>query len=272
MRFTALKVGAVVLGTVGFYTMLANTIPQVESEVPSELAFTGSVTPEQLVAAGDELYQGAGGCVTCHGLGTRAPNLLTDEAGTGLIGARCSARVQGEDCKTYLHEALVNPGAYVVPGYEPIMPDMSRTLSPTQIWALVAYLESLGGTVTVTAEDLPAEDATASGEVTPGGTAGAGAGAGPGPLSTTSMDPREILAANQCMLCHKLGEEGGAIGPAFDGMASLGADRIRRGILLPNADTADGYAALAGTMPATFGEQLTAAQLEALVAFLGGAQ
>ena len=270
MRFTALKVGAVVLGTVGFYTMLANTIPQVESEVPSELAFTGTVTPEQLVTAGDELYQGAGGCTTCHGLGTRAPHLLADEAGTGLIGARCSARVEGEDCKTYLHESLVDPGAYIVPGYEPIMPDMSRTLSPTQIWALVAYLESLGGTVTVTATDLPAEDATASGEVTPGGTTGAGAG--PGPLATTSLDPREILAANQCMLCHKLGEEGGAIGPAFDGMASLGADRIRRGILLPNADTADGYAALAGTMPATFGEQLTAAQLEALVAFLGGAQ
>jgi mono/diheme cytochrome c family protein len=270
MRFTALKVGAVVLGTVGFYTMLANSIPQVESEVPSELAFTGTVTPDQLVAAGNELYQGAGGCVTCHGLGTRAPNLLTDEAGTGLIGARCSDRVAGQDCKAYLHESLVNPGAFVVPGYDPIMPDMSRTLSPTQIWALVAYLESLGGTVTVSAEDLPAEGATESGSVTGGSVADPGAAAGP--LATTSLEPREILAANQCMLCHKLGDEGGAIGPPFDGMAALDAERIRRGILLPNADTADGYAALAGTMPQTFGAQLTAAQLEALVVFLGGGQ
>lgn len=260
MRFTGLKVGAVVLGTVGFYTMLANTIPQVESDVPSELAFTGTVTAEQLVAAGDELYHGAGGCTTCHGLGTRAPHLLADEAGTGLIGERCTARIPGQDCKSYLHASLVTPNEFVVEGYEPIMPDMSRTLSPTQVWALVAYLESLGGTVTVSAADLPAEGEAEGGR-------GAEA-AGSGSIVTASVEPVEILRANQCMLCHKLGEEGGAIGPAFDGMAALGADRIRRGILLPNADTAAGFAAMAGTMPATFGEQLTAAQLEALVTFL----
>jgi hypothetical protein len=34
------------------------------------------------------------------------------------------------------------------------------------------------------------------------------------------------------------------------------ADAIRRGILEPNADTAQGYAAVAGVMPATFGSQL----------------
>jgi hypothetical protein len=49
----------------------------------------------------------------------------------------------------------------------------------------------------------------------------------------------------------------------------LNADRIRRGILFPNADTARGYEQFAGTMPQTFGQLLTAAQLEAVVQFLG---
>lgn len=268
MGFTGLKVGAVVLGTVGFYTLLANSIPQVESDVPSELTFSGTVTAEQLVTAGDELYHGAGGCTTCHGLGTRAPHLLADEAGTGLIGARCAARVSGQDCKTYLHESLVQPGAFVVPGYEPIMPDMSRTLSPVQVWALVAYLESLGGTVTVSADDLPADPAAAAGA--PLGAAGNAAGApGSAAPATASLEPLEIMRAQNCFLCHRLGDEGGTIGPAFDGMAELGTERIRRGILLPNADTAAGFEALAGTMPQNFGTVLSAAQLEAIVVFLG---
>jgi hypothetical protein len=52
--------------------------------------------------------------------------------------------------------------------------------------------------------------------------------------------------------------------------ARLSAERIRRGILFPNADTAQGFAQFAGMMPQTFGTQLTAAQLEAIVQFLAG--
>ncbi|MCI0432935.1 MAG: cytochrome c, partial [Gemmatimonadetes bacterium] len=144
-----LKVFGVVLATIAVYTLLANAIPQVQSEVPEELSFGAGVTAEQLVAAGDQLYQGAGGCTACHGLGTRAPNLLTDEGGTGTIGSRCATRVSGKDCKAYLHESLTEPNAFVVGGYQPIMPDLRRTLSGAQIWALVAYLQSLGGEVTV---------------------------------------------------------------------------------------------------------------------------
>jgi mono/diheme cytochrome c family protein len=260
---TNLQVGLIVLGTVGFYTYIANSIPQVESDVPTELTFTGEVTAEQLVQAGEELYHGAGGCTACHGLGTRAPYLLEDEAGTGLIGERCGDRVPGEDCKTYLHRSLVEPNVHIVSGYAPIMPDMSRTLSPAQVWSMVAYLQSLGGEVTVTSADLPAGGET--GAPAPAADGGAAAPA------VASMDPLEILRGNQCLTCHQLGDEGAPIGPPFDGMGGrLEADAIRRGILEPNAEVAEGYEAFAGVMPATFGQQLTAAQLEAVVAFLGG--
>src|SRR5512134_3037733 len=137
---TNLKILGVVLGTIAVYTLLANAIPQVESEVPEELSFTGEVSAEELIDAGEELYAGAGGCTACHGLGTRAPNLLTAQGSEGPIGARCGDRVPGEDCKTYIHRSMVEPNAHVVEGFQPIMPDMSRTLSDAQIWSMVAYL------------------------------------------------------------------------------------------------------------------------------------
>jgi mono/diheme cytochrome c family protein len=261
---TNLKVVALVLALLGFYTLIANAIPQVQSEVPQELSFTGSVSAEELVAAGDQLYQGAGGCTACHGLGTRAPNLLTDEGGTGLIGERCANRVQGSDCKAYLHESLINPTAFVVPGYQPIMPDLRRTLSEQQIWALVAYLENLGGEVTVTGEDLAsAQQASSS-----GGTGG-GAPAGGATLAGGSTDPNELIQAAGCVACHKVGDQGNAIGPALDGVGSRrNAESIRRKILNPRSDTTKGFEAMAAIMPPTFGQQFNAAQLESLVQFL----
>src|SRR5207249_5204899 len=52
MWATNLKVVGVVLGTLALYTLIANKIPQVQSEVPQTLTLGANVTPEQLVAAG----------------------------------------------------------------------------------------------------------------------------------------------------------------------------------------------------------------------------
>src|SRR3954469_1151651 len=106
---TNLKVLLVTLVVLGFYTTIAHVIPQLKSDVPEALALTSDVTPEALAAAGEKVYNGAGGCTACHGLGTRAPNLLTDYNGQGAIGARCGGRKPGMDCKTYLYESLTNP-------------------------------------------------------------------------------------------------------------------------------------------------------------------
>src|SRR5438445_492892 len=95
MWATNLKVVGVVLGTLALYTLIANKIPQVQSEVPQTLTLGANVTPEQLVAAGEKVFNGIGGCTTCHGLGTRAPNLLTDEKGTGPLAARGGTREPG---------------------------------------------------------------------------------------------------------------------------------------------------------------------------------
>lgn len=261
MWVTNLKVGAVAVAVILFYTMVAHIIPQLESEVPEQLTLGADVTVDELVAAGERLYNGAGGCTACHGLGTRAPNLLTDHAGEGVIGARCAGREPGKDCKTYLYESMVDPGAILVSGFGNIMPDMRRQLTEDQIWTVVAYLQSLGGEVTVTGADLQGS----------GGGESAGMQTAAAPRRSTTTDPRQLLQENACLGCHQLDGQGPPIGPSFDGMgARISVDRIRRGIIDPNVEVADGFQQFAGMMPTTFGDQLSAAQLEAMVQFLAG--
>jgi hypothetical protein len=44
----------------------------------------------------------------------------------------------------YIRQSILDPGAYLVPGYQDSMPrDLSRDLPPTDLEALVAYLLSL---------------------------------------------------------------------------------------------------------------------------------
>lgn len=261
MLGTNLKVGAVVIGTLALYTAVANMIPQVQSEVPKAVGDVSNATPEQLVAIGQDIYNGSGGCTACHGLGARAPNLLTDERGTGQIGARCTTRESGKDCKEYLHEALVKPGAFVAPGYEPIMPDFSRTMKPAEIWALVAFLESQGGTVTVSSADIPAEGG--------GGGGGGGEAAAGGGFAGGSTDPMTMLRDGGCFGCHQLGEEGATMGPNFTHVGGRqSAAQIRASILDPDARVAAGYEDFKGMMPKGLGDQMSATQLEALVQFL----
>ncbi len=261
MFATNLKIVVIVVLTLAAYALVANMIPQIESEVAEELVLSGEVTAEQLVSAGESLYNGAGGCTACHGLGTRAPNLVKSEGNLGPIGSRCDGRVAEQDCKEYLYQSLTDPGAYLVEGYAPIMPDVRRTLSEDQIWALVAFLQAQGGEVTVTAADLPR-----------GGGGGAEAAASAAPAGTglaAADDPTALLNELGCLVCHQLGDQGNAVGPALtDVGARRDAGYIRESILDPGADVSPGYEALAAMMPTNFGERMTAAQLESLVKFL----
>src|SRR2546426_6421963 len=199
---TNLKVLAVAALVLAFYTTIAHTIPQLQPEVPEAVNLGAGASPEALVAAGEKIFNGAGNCTSCHGLGTRAPNLLTDEKGSGEIGARCGKRKPGMDCKAYLYESLTDPKAYVVKGYDPIMQDQRRTLSPDQIWAVIAFLESQGGQMDVTAKDLSDAGQAAGGDAAP---AAAPAGG--------TTDPLQIIQTAGGTGCHQLAGQGGAVGP-----------------------------------------------------------
>ena len=149
------KVSIVALAVMGVYTGYANYIPQIESKPPQELSLEGgSVTPAQLVKAGEEIFKTKGTCEICHRIGqkgTRAPDL----AG---VGARAGKAKPGQSAKQYIIESLLQPGAHLVEGYPNIMPQVDRPpigLNRSEVWALTAFLESLGGTADVTLDDIP---------------------------------------------------------------------------------------------------------------------
>ena len=151
-----LKAAVVGLLVMGAYAAFSNSIPQIESRPPQELKLEGgTVTPAQLVKAGQEIFKAKGTCEVCHRIGqkgTRAPDL----AG---IGTRAARAKPGTSAKQYIIESLLNPGAVVVEGYPPIMPAVDKppiALNRSEVWALTAYLQSLGGTPDVALNDIPA--------------------------------------------------------------------------------------------------------------------
>lgn len=263
---TNLKIFGTVIATLGIYTWVASAIPQLESEVPEEVSFSAEVTSEELVSVGEELFDGAGACTTCHGTGTRAPNLLEDHEGEGVIGERCGDRVEGLSCKEYLYESMVAPNEYLVEGFPPSMPPQDRILTGNQIWALIAYLQSLGGEVTVTAEDIQSEAPA-------GGGGGDGDASGSAGADGGTPDAMAVMQQNACLGCHTLGDQGMEVGPSFDGIGSRRSpEYLRRSIVDPGADIPEGYEAVAGSMPPNFGEILTEAEIDVLVDFLASQQ
>src|SRR5207248_250662 len=117
------KVGAFAVLVMAGYSGFANSIPQIESKPPQELSLEGgNVTPAQLIKAGEEIFKTKGTCEICHRIGqkgTRAPDL-------GGIGARAGKTKPGMSAKAYIIESLLQPSAYIVEGYPPIMPAVDK--------------------------------------------------------------------------------------------------------------------------------------------------
>jgi len=258
----AVKVGLFSVAIMGGYTYFANSIPQIESKPPQELSLEGgNVTPAQLVKAGEQIYHTKGTCEICHRIGqkgTRAPDL----AG---VGARAAKTKPGMAAKAYLLESLIQPQAYVVEGYPPIMPAVDKppiALNRSEVWALIAFLESQGGTVDVTLNDVPASV----------GAAAAGSSAAPAEVKIPG-DPKagEAVFAGKgtCIACHKAGKVGASpVGPDLSQIAKIQTpDYIMKKILDPKGSgTVAGFPP--GVMPQTFGQTLTSKEYVDLVSFL----
>ena len=257
-----IRVGAFAIVVMGGYAMFANSIPQIESKPPQELSLEGgNVTPAQLVKAGEEIYHTKGTCEICHRIGqkgTRAPDL----AG---VGQRASQRKPGMTAKAYLLESLIKPQAYVVEGYPPIMPEVDRppiALNRSEVWALIAFLQSQGGTVDVTLNDVPPTVGAAS----------AGGGSAPAEVKLPG-DPAAGALVFQgkgtCIACHTAGKIGAAkVGPDLSQIAKIQTpDYIMKKILDPKGmGTVAGFPP--GVMPQDLGTRLGAKEYMDLVSFL----
>jgi len=90
------------------------------------------------VARGQAVFE-ANGCVGCHTIegvssGTVGPNLTK-------IGETAAERVEGLTAEEYLRESILTPSAYVVEGYDDLMPKIFGDTIPAEDLAdLIAFL------------------------------------------------------------------------------------------------------------------------------------
>lgn len=145
-----LRVGVLVFAATGFYTYVGQMVPQKEVLPPQETVIRADLTTADMVKVGREIMDGKGLCMTCHTIGRSGALRFPDLDG---IAARAATRVPGLNTVEYFAQSMYAPEAYIVPGFNPGMPVINRPpigLTDQEILCVIAYLESLGGTPTVT--------------------------------------------------------------------------------------------------------------------------
>jgi len=145
------RIGALVLATTGFYTYVGQMVPQKEVQPPVDATIRSDMTSADMAAIGRQIMAGKGLCLTCHTIGkTAGPFRFPDLGG---VGARAKGRVPGLNDVEYLAQSMYEPSAYVVEGFPPAMPPVNKPpigLTDQEILCVIAYLQTLGGTPTVT--------------------------------------------------------------------------------------------------------------------------
>jgi mono/diheme cytochrome c family protein len=146
-----IRIAALVLATTSFYAYVGQMVPQKEVQPPEETVITGDLTSADMAKIGRRIMEGKGLCVTCHTIGkTTGPFRFPDLAG---VAVRAKTRVAGLNDIEYFAQSLYEPTAYVVPGFPPAMPPVNQPpigLNDQEILCVIAALQSLGGTPTIT--------------------------------------------------------------------------------------------------------------------------
>jgi hypothetical protein len=144
------RIGALVLATTAFYGYVGQMVPQKEVLPPAEVVISSDLTTADMVKVGGEIMAGKGLCLTCHTIGKTGALRFPDLEG---VAVRAATRVPGLSDVDYLAQAMYEPNAYIVEGFNPGMPVINKPpigLTDQEILCVIAYLQTLGGTATVT--------------------------------------------------------------------------------------------------------------------------
>ncbi|MDH3297886.1 MAG: c-type cytochrome [Gemmatimonadota bacterium] len=206
------------------------------------------------VANGEIIFWGPGKCHTCHAVGTqgssvRGPNLGNSPDGDQMM-IRAASRARDRSATLgveltatdYLVESLVAPGIHLVPGFKDEMPIVYRPpihLDSDELTSVVLYLQSLGGEPDAAAITLPPDvrlsHVASSGEI---------------PwepyLDGDTLRGRELFfdpeGPGRCAGCHRVGGEGGDIGPELTAVAGTRTiQSIVESLVAPSASIPTGY-------------------------------
>ena len=260
------------LGLTLVFTLLTYLLPQMKGEAPVDVKVDlGSLTMDDFVALGEDLFNNKGTCTLCHKpppLG-RAPDIQGEDMVALSVERLADERYQGEakDAAGYILESMLDPSKYVVATWgkkgsndsESPMPVVDKApieLSSMEMDAITAYLQAKDGNeVTV---DLPTAEAAAEVAAAPAGVSAAA------PAPATTVD--EAMAKYACLTCHAMDSKDTLVGPGLvDVGERLTPEEIRESILDPNAVLVEGFPA---AMPADFAIKMTVNELQMIVNFL----
>ena len=118
--------------------------------LPQEIAIRSDLTTADMVKVGSEIMAGKGLCSTCHTIGKTGALRFPDLEG---VAVRAKTRIAGLNDVEYFAQSLYEPDTYIVPGFNPGMPVINKPpigLTDQEILCVIAYLQTLGGTATVT--------------------------------------------------------------------------------------------------------------------------
>ena len=188
------RVGALVLATTSFYTYVGQMVPQKEVQPPQETLIKSDLTTADMAKVGREIMDGKGLCFTCHTIGKTGALRFPDLEG---VGVRAQSRVPGLSDIEYFAQTIYEPEKFIVPGFNPGMPVINKPpigLTDQEILCVIAYLQTLGGTPTVTLQTshhyyaAPAAPGAAPAPATPSAPGAAPGGAQP-PASPANPTP-----------------------------------------------------------------------------------
>ena len=266
-----LKVFAFNVVVIAFFLYVGNSIPQLRQDPPKELVLAADAPAEDFIKAGQDIFYGKGTCALCHEIGKKGER-CPDLAG---VGERSETRIKEERYKgkatngaEYLVESVMEPTVYVVEGYQPSMPPVGRQLNDLELVAVVSFLQSQGGEVTVNGQSRFPQWRGEGGGAAP-------AAAAPAPATAAAPSGASGQALVQqwgCVACHKFDGPEKLVGPSlWDVGARKDANYIRESILEPDAVVVEGFPAglMKGTLDGQgFYQKLSLQDLNTIVSYL----
>ena len=264
---SSLKIFGFVIVVLAFYSYVGNTVPQKITYPPESADLSADMTPDELALAGADLVAGKGTCLGCHTVGSQDSGLRFPDLGG--IATRASTQIAGMSALEYLAHSLYEPDEFIVDGFLAGMPAINKPpigLTDDEIKAVVAYLESLGGTPSVTL----ATDLGYITEVSAIAPAPAGAALGAG------LDGPGVFTTYLCNTCHSIDAPNPLVGPSlFDVGSRLSNAEIYEAVMDPDASLSEGFPG--GVMPATlnalgFYQKVSPEELRSLVNYLAEQQ
>ena len=214
-----------------FYYYVGQMVPQKETYPPETKEIRADLSVDEMIEIGAEIVSGKGLCLTCHTIGSpggRFPDLAN-------IGVRAATRKEGLSDIEYLAESMYDPNAYIVEGFLAGMPVMHKPpigLTDEEILTVLAYLQSLGSTPTVTMQ-------TTHSFTGQGASASAAASS---PAAAQDLDGETLFTTYGCNTCHSITDPGPLVGPSlYDAGRRLTMAELYESILEPNATITEGF-------------------------------